>query len=104
MEPESILQEGVRKYSRKFLAAGDGRMVLLYRMDVPQVSHNRVLISTRLPMDVTDKESILHARDAITEKEGKLHILANKLVTVNIDYTSFPPSYMIQCWSSWSCI
>jgi len=30
-----------------------------------------------LPMDVTDRESILHAKKVIEEKEGKLHILVN---------------------------
>jgi NAD(P)-dependent dehydrogenase (short-subunit alcohol dehydrogenase family) len=30
-----------------------------------------------LPMDVTDKDSILRARDVISEKEGRLHILVN---------------------------
>ncbi len=31
-------------------------------------------------MDVTNKESIIAARDLIKEKEGKLHILVNKSV------------------------
>jgi NAD(P)-dependent dehydrogenase (short-subunit alcohol dehydrogenase family) len=30
-----------------------------------------------LPMDATDKQSILQARDTIAEREGKLHILVN---------------------------
>lgn len=34
-----------------------------------------------LPMDVTDKQSIIHARDVINEKEGRLHILVNKCVS-----------------------
>jgi hypothetical protein len=34
----------------------------------------------RLPMDVTDKDSILEAKKNIEEKEGKLHILVNKYV------------------------
>ena len=29
-------------------------------------------------MDVTDRPSIIAARDAIAEKEGKLHLLVNK--------------------------
>ena len=36
-------------------------------------------------MDVTDKESITRARDFIAEKEGKLHILVNKLVRISVD-------------------
>lgn len=31
-----------------------------------------------LPLDVTDKESILTNVDAIRKSEGKLHILVNK--------------------------
>jgi NAD(P)-dependent dehydrogenase (short-subunit alcohol dehydrogenase family) len=43
----------------------------------------------RLPMDATDKESILKARDVIAETEGKLHILVNKSVINNISLYSF---------------
>lgn len=31
-------------------------------------------------MDVTDKQSILQARDVIAEKEGRIHILVNKCI------------------------
>ena len=47
------------------------------------VSHkdhaNQIFVS--LSMDATDKSSIFKARDIIAEKEGRLHILVNKLVT-----------------------
>ena len=33
---------------------------------------------SRLPMDVTNKESILAAKKIIEQKEGKLHVLVNK--------------------------
>jgi len=47
---------------------------------VPHKDHaNRIFAS--LSMDATDKSSILKARDIIAEKEGRLHILVNKLVT-----------------------
>lgn len=60
---------------------------------------------TRLPMDVTDKESILKARDIIAEKEGKLHILVNKLVTINILFLHvLRPDASPQCGPSWPCI
>lgn len=31
-----------------------------------------------IQMDVTDKESILAAVDAVTKADGKLHVLVNK--------------------------
>jgi hypothetical protein len=40
----------------------------------------RCFIIFRLQMDVTDKESILKVKTYIEEKEGKLHVLVNKLV------------------------
>lgn len=40
-------------------------------------------MSHSLPMDVTEKESILRGVQTIEEKEGKLHILVNKSVPVS---------------------
>lgn len=41
-----------------------------------------------LQMDVTSKESILAAKKVIEEKEGKLHILVNKLIVFLIGETN----------------
>jgi len=89
MEPRFISLEGERKYSTKSPVPP---MAVLYRkynypFGFTQNHAHWILIS--LSMDATDKSSILKARDFIAEKEGRLHILVNKLVTiVTSPYTS----------------
>ena len=88
-------------------AAGQTNGIIIpygYRASITQLIFAE-FIDYRLQMDATDKESITQARDFIAEKEGKLHILVNKLVRISVDSCcSSVLIYIIQCWPSWPCI
>ena len=72
----------------KAASASNGTIIPYTCLSGISQNHAHCRISIRLLMDATDKSSILKARDVIAEKEGKLHILVNKFVTISFRCSS----------------
>jgi hypothetical protein len=54
------------------------------------------MVQIRLQMDVTNRESIAAGKKIVEENDGRLHILVNKFVAVDFDFSSpsFKPIYI----------
>src|SRR6266702_3158741 len=59
---------------------GKGTVIPYVRLEIwsPLNRIDKPLLTNSLPLDVSDRESIIKAKNIIEEKEGKLHILVNK--------------------------
>jgi hypothetical protein len=68
----------------------------MLRCPRPTLSDISVWWFCRLPLDVSNRDSIIEAKKLIEEKEGRLHILVNKYVSWPSSMTRpFHPSFLV---------